>query len=542
MQPNDQAGPPATPFLSRLRAPLPVYLCLIVLAVFLPALGNGFVDWDDVQYVVSNPALRGSWLDALAFSPGYYHPLTTLTYKLEFVLFGLNPLPYHFTSLALHLAVCVSAFRLLTALGARRGTAFLAALLFGIHPVHVEPAAWISGRKELLWGLFSCWTLTFYLRFLDTRLKKYFLWSLAFFALAVLSKPFAAVLPFVILLCDRYRDRAFSFRLLAEKVPYLAIALPLITLSTGPSGFLLESGAGSFSLAWSAASAVQNAFFYAQKLLLPFSLSSLYPSQVLSWGALLLPGALLLSAFGALRLVKARDPEAGKIVFFGLGFFLVTLLPALLVSPPADRYDYLPALGLLFIYAEFLFRFYGALRGPAAEGRAPLASRLLVAAAAAHFCLLGAASAQRATVWKTSLALWEDVLEKYPLEAVAYYGRGNARAAAGEYDGSLRDFTRCLELSPLYWKALNNRARLFTDGKEFDKAIADYSAAIALNPREPRLFLNRGNAYFMKGDPARAVKDYDLALALAPGLAPAIENKRRAGAGSSGPKAAGAGF
>jgi len=285
------------------------------------------VDWDDVQYVLSNPALRGSWLDALAFSPGYYHPLTTLTYKLEFVLFGPEPFPFHFTSLALHLANCASAYWLLTALGARRGAAFLAALLFGVHPVHVEPAAWVSGRKELLWALFSSWTLIFYLRFVDTNSKKYFISSLALFLLAVLSKPFAVVLPLVLLLADHYKGRAFTAGLLLEKVPYLAIALPLLTLSTGPSGFLLEGGAGPASLLGGAASMAGNAFFYARKLLLPVRLSALYPAPGFSSGAVILPALLLLSVLAAAQLIKrppggAAGPGAGKKIFFGLGFFL----------------------------------------------------------------------------------------------------------------------------------------------------------------------------------------------------------------------------
>lgn len=514
--------------------PLPVLLCAAVFAVFFPALGNDFVNWDDAQYVLSNPALRGSWLDALAFSPGYYHPLTTLTYKLEFVLFGLNPAPYHFTNLALHLANCVSAYWLLTALGARRGAAFLAALLFGVHPVHVEPAAWVSGRKELLWALFSSWTLIFYLRFADTNSKKFFISSLALFLLAVISKPFAVVLPLALLLADHYRGRAFTPGLLLEKAPFLAIALPLLTLSTGPSGFLLEgAAAGPASLAGGAAAIAGNALFYAQKLLLPARLSALYPAAGLSAGMVILPALLLLSVLAARRLMTAppggaAGPGAGKKIFFGLGFFLVTLFPALIVSPPADRYVYLPALGLFFLYGEFVLWLYGAARGTGPEGTVSLPGRLVVLLVAAHFLALGYASARRAPVWKNSLALWEDVLKNYPGEYMGYYGRGNAFAAAGEYGKALPDFTRCLELSPRYWKALNNRARLYADTKEFDKAIADYAAAIAINPAEPRLFLNRGNAYLLKGEKARAVEDYDRALAIAPGFPPALENRKRA--------------
>ncbi len=551
MQPEDQTGEQRKPPLAERAAalmkkvPLPALLCVLVFAVFFPALGHDFVNWDDTQYVLSNPALRGSWLNALGFSPGYYHPLTTLTYKLDLVLSGLNPAAFHFTSLVLHLANCVSAFYLLTALGARRNAAFLGALFFGVHPVHVEPVAWISGRKELLWGLFSSWTLIAYLKYADTRLKRHFFYSLAFFVLAVLSKPFALGLPLLILLADYYRGRPFTFRLLLEKAPYLALALPLLTLSTSPSGFLLRTEGMTFSFSHLVLSLSQNTLFYAKKLLLPSNLSALYPPLELSRNTAAHTALLLLAVLAAFLLAKAArrpspeaalpsswpspGPGAARKTLFGLGFFLVTILPALVISPPADRYCYMPALGPFFLYAELVFWLHGFLLERAA-GRSPLPGRLLLIAVAAHFMVLGLASARRLPAWKNSLALWEDVLEKNPLEHMGYYGRSNVRVSAGDHEGALRDLTRCVELAPRNWKAFNNRGRLFTELKEFDKALADYTAAIAVNPGEPALFLSRGNTYLLKGDKARAEGDYDRALAIAPGFAPALENKRRAAA------------
>src|SRR3989339_369588 len=111
------------------KIPLPLFLCVIVLVVMSPALKNGFVDWDDVQYIISNQALRGPWSGVFTAFPGYYHPLTILTYKIEFVLFGLSPFPYHLSNVLLHLAACVSAFCMFRALGARGGSGFMGALL-----------------------------------------------------------------------------------------------------------------------------------------------------------------------------------------------------------------------------------------------------------------------------------------------------------------------------------------------------------------------------------------------------------------------------
>lgn len=515
----------------------PVLLCLLVGAVLCPVLYNGFVDWDDMQYVVANRALRGSWLDILTFFPGYYQPFTILTYKLEFVLFGLNPLPYHINNLLLHLVNCLSVFYLFKLLGARPASAFIGALLFGIHPVNVEPAAWISGRKELLWGMFSFWALIAYLRFLGAGGRRLLAYSLSFFVLAILSKPSALVFPLMILLADHYRGRVFGPRLLAEKLPYLLIAVIGFLLSSSPSGFLLGGGGAAASLLNGAACAAQNLLFYAGKLAAPLALSALYaplkPAGPGAWLALLtlatvVAGIVLLLRRGAAKTSggevpgQGTAPAAWKKLFFGLGFFLAAAIPALIISPPADRYVYVPAAGLCFLYGELAVWLYNT----ALAKRGRFCAGAIAALAAAHLLVLGGAAFSRAAVWKDSQALWSDVLVKNPLEYMGYYGRGNALRAAGQYAGALEDFARCFELNPGYWKAPANRGRTLVEMKRFDEAIADYGKAIRINPAEPQLFLNRGNAYFLKGSSALAIKDYDSALALAPGMAQAAENRR----------------
>ena len=514
-----------------------VLLCAAAFAALFPALFNGFVDWDDAQYVLLNPALRGGWLETLTFSPGYYHPLTILTYKLEFSLFSLNPLPYHFTSLALHAACGVSVYYLFAALGARPLSAFLGALLFAVHPVHVEPAAWISGRKELLWALFSFWSLIFYLRFADGRGRKLLGWSLLFFLLAALSKPAALTLPFIILLLDYYRGRAFNARLLLEKAPFLLLAPLLFALSSAPAGFLLGGGERGFSFPGAAASALQGVFFYLGKLAVPSSLSALYPAVKLhfaqAWYLLAaLAGAALLAGMALLRPDEPGSlPGWRKKTVFGLLFFLITALPGLIVSPPADRYMYVPAAGLFFLYGELAYWFFslavsraGRTDGRGAHLLAPAVALLL----AAQFLFLATTSFRRTAVWKDSLALWSDVVEKNPLDPAAYYGRGSAFGAAGLYAAAIADLSRCLEIAPANWKALSNRGRVFIEMKNPAKALSDYDAAIAVNPSSPQLYLNRGNAHLIAGNSALAVKDYDKALALAPGFAQAAENRRAA--------------
>ena len=364
------------------KIPLPLFLCVIVLVVMSPALKNGFVDWDDVQYIISNQALRGPWSGVFTAFPGYYHPLTILTYKIEFVLFGLSPFPYHLSNVLLHLAACVSAFCMFRALGARGESAFMGALLFGVHPVHVEPVAWISGRKELLWGLFAFWTIISYLKFVNTGRKRFIVGSLLFFILSALSKPFALALPFVILLTDYCLHREWNRQLLAEKAMYFMIALPLFLLSYAPSGFLLHNDTGLSGAFSGALAACKNTLFYLQKLVLPMDLSALYPQLTLSESR---AGYLCVFSLIAVSLAvlafrpgqsarpsgpaaegsadrkrrKEKNPEPFRKLVFGAGFFLAMIFPALPILVPADRYNYVPAAGLCFLYGEFTLWLYG---------------------------------------------------------------------------------------------------------------------------------------------------------------------------------------
>lgn len=516
------------------KVPPQVFLCLIILAVMFPVLKNGFVNWDDADYIIENPALRGSWLDALTCFLGYYHPLTILTYKAEFVLFGLNPFPYHLTSLVLHLIGSVSAFYLFLAFGAGKRSAFIGALLFGIHPVHVEPVAWISGRKELLWGIFSFWTFICYFRFIDTRLNKYAVCSLLFFVLAVLSKPFALVIPFAILLIDHYRARTVNAELLMEKILYLMIALPLFLLSYAPSGFLMRGESrGGFAFFSGAASSCKSVAFYVQKFILPSKLSALYPAIKVSgdpaeYVFILLAAIISVSALGwrlrrSLSLSRPsaerpavqspggdRTPGPCRKTVLGAGFFLITVFPALLLSTPADRYDYVPAAGFCFLYGELISWLYGI-----ASERAVLSlKRAFSALVIVHLFVLSAASVLRVAVWKDSMTLWNDAVNKYPLEHLPYYERGNTYAAAGEYGLALADYTRSIARFPGFWKAWNHRGAAFARMKELDKAIANYGMGLRINPSSAELFLNRSRAYALKGDYARAAEDYNRAVAL----------------------------
>lgn len=205
-------------------------LLLAVAAAFQPCLDNGFTTWDDDVYLTRNPAVSGPLVaglrDALtSFRLGSYHPLTLLSFLVEYRLFGPHPLGYHALSLLLHAATVLLVFLLLLrlcgdALGSLAGT-----LLYGVHPLRVESVAWISDRKDLLSTLCFLLALAAYLAWRRDRRHRWYALSLAATLGALLAKGSALSLPVVLLLLDWLEGRKLSLASLREKLPHAALAL-----------------------------------------------------------------------------------------------------------------------------------------------------------------------------------------------------------------------------------------------------------------------------------------------------------------------------
>src|SRR5712692_7544996 len=231
---------------------VPVLIALVTFAVFLPALQNQFVDWDDAANFLDNPHYRGlgwthlrwMWTTHL----GHWIPLTWMTLGLDYLLWGMNPLGYHLTNLLLHAANAVVFFfvvrRILTRAlpsPSERGHALavsagFAALVFAIHPLRVESVAWVTERRDVLSGLFYVLTIVMYLRACErgTRGRGWYWLSVAVFVCALLSKSMVVNLPVVLLILDVYPLRRLggdigwsseaARRVYAEKIPFVLLA------------------------------------------------------------------------------------------------------------------------------------------------------------------------------------------------------------------------------------------------------------------------------------------------------------------------------
>src|SRR5438552_5108947 len=281
----------------------PLLVALFTLAAFLPALQNQYVNWDDKDNFLDNPHYRGlgwthlrwMWTTHL----GHYIPLTWMTLGLDYLLWGMNPVGYHLTSLLLHAANAVVFFfvgcRILTlALPApsERGhalTAGFAALVFAIHPLRVESVAWVTERRDVLSGLFYLVTILLYLRACERgeRGRGWYRLSVAVFVCALLSKSMVVNLPVVLLILDVYPLRRLggavgwwsvrARRVYIEKIPFvlLAAAASTVALIAQLSHSAMIPVAHLSALGRLAVSAY-GLSFYLWKMVVPLNLSPLY--------------------------------------------------------------------------------------------------------------------------------------------------------------------------------------------------------------------------------------------------------------------------
>ncbi|HVM47769.1 MAG TPA: tetratricopeptide repeat protein [Candidatus Acidoferrum sp.] len=387
---------------------LALLLLALVLGVFLPSLGHGFVNFDDDVYVYSNAHVpHGLTRENLHWAlwtldAGFWHPLTWLSLLLDGQLYGLRPGGYHLTNLLFHAANTILLFLLWRRMtGATWRSAFVAAL-FAAHPIHVEPVAWISNRKDLLSALFWMLSQLMYVFYAEVRAPTcqttnlaansqhnapgaacqaarsaypvlpvaaqaglLYLLSLSFFLCSLMSKTMAVTLPLILLLMDWWPLKRFRLEaqhtgsgtlwfLLLEKLPFLAAAFGcgLLTMRAERGVGALQSGAA-LTLLERVANAILSYVRYLGQTLWPRDLAVYYPypHSFAPW-QVIGAGLLLLIVSGVVLWAARRQPYLP----FGWIWYVVTLLPVIgLIQvgshSHADHYTYVPLIGIFSLVA-----------------------------------------------------------------------------------------------------------------------------------------------------------------------------------------------
>jgi len=490
---------------------------LIAFLVYIPSLSNGFVNWDDPSFIYENPMFGHFDLfwALTARTVGNWHPATILSLELDHLLWGFDPFGYHLTNVILHslnsfLAGALS-YMLCRRVVERPGRAAVAimtavpALLFGLHPAHVESVAWISERKDVLCAFFFLLSVLSYISY-SSSVKKgrwYFL-SLMFFVLALMSKPMAVTLPIVLLILDFFPLERLFQRIrwaILEKVPFLLLSAgsAIITiLAQGSEGAIMPI---EFYPLWMRAlAALKTLGFYIMKAVYPAGLAPYYPltGRAEFFNLTFYASAVLVAALFIISIIALKRT---KTVLAALLFYIVTLLPVIgLVQvgsqAAADRYTYIPLIGP--------FMLIGAVMAIILE-RAWYKRRALFFAAffvfLSAFIFLAGMTVRQTAFWKDSISLWNRQIAVYPGKVPhAYNLRGLAYDEQKRYREAIEDFDMAIALDPKNAYAYNNRGNARKSLGNFRQAIGDFLKAASLAPNLPEPYVNLSVAYSEIGE------------------------------------------
>ena len=513
------------------RAGVHAALLVLVIAIYARTASYDFVYYDDPDYVTANAHVReGLTLHGLRWAltsteASNWHPLTWASHMLDVELFGLDPGAHHLVNVALHLANSCLLFELLRRMTGALGPSAAVALLFAIHPMHVESVAWVAERKDVLSAFFFFAALLAYAAWVRRRGALRYLLVTTLFALGLMAKPMLVTLPLVLLLLDFWplRRETSSVRgvvgLVAEKLPWLALSAAscVVTVVAQRAGGSLES-TYAVPLVPRVANAVVSYVRYLGKLAWPTNLTVAYPHPNLAGGTpwSVLEVAASLAAMLVLTWLAIALGRRRRYVAIGWLWYAIMLAPVIGVvqvgqQAMAERYTYLPYIGLFVILA-----WGGAelLRG--LDGR-PIV-RTAVAAAVLAACLAYADTSRRqVTSWRNTEALFRHAIAVSAPTPVVLTNLGAALAEQGQLDEAIELHHVALHLAPDDARALNNLGLALHLAGRLDEAIANYRMAVTLDPGRVSARHNLATALRDSGRLDEAIEEYRRALELDPG-------------------------
>lgn len=474
---------------SRRALILGLALALVTLVTFLPAIENGFVNFDDDLYATDSP-WTGYGLSRTgfvwAFSHYYasnYHPLTVLSHMLDSELFGLEPRGHHLVSVLLHAANAVLLFALLWRMTGSLALSAVAAALWAVHPLRVESVAWVSERKDVLSGFFGILTLGAYLRYVRRRSPGAYAAVVVSFSLGLLAKSMLVTLPFALLLLDVWPLRRLGrsprswMRCVVEKIPLMALAVAAGVATLMAQGEVITVS-DEASLGLRSANAAVCYVAYLGKTIVPFKLAVYYPfpEAIPVWKVT--AAGLLLAGLSAVALTRVRRAPYLVVGWF---WFLGTLVPVIGVlkvgnQAMADRYTYLPAIGLS-LAVTWGFEALGGKRFP----------RAMIGVAIAVIAVMAALARMQIGTWADSVTLFRHALAVTENNSIAHLNLAEGLRAAGDRWGAETHYLAALEIDPGLVEAragLGHALRVWGDPQA---ALPHLRAAIELAPRDVRI-------------------------------------------------------
>ena len=483
-------------------------------------LKSEFTNCDDEYYIINNQLLRGpDWKGIFSEQVlGNYHPLTILSYAFNYAVSGLNPFSYFLVNYLFHIVNTLLVFYFIWNIsGKNKFIAAFVALVFGVHPMHVESVAWVAERKDVLYTFFFLLSLIQYWRFLSDGKRSHFWICFIFFVLSLLSKPAAIILPLILLLLDYWKGRPITFKVIAEKIPFFLLSFLFGIITVKIQSPTAMAGLHVFTITDRLFFACYVLMIYFIRFFVPHPLSAFHPfpaSGNLGWPVLISP--LFVVAMMAILWFMRKN----KVVVFGILFYVINLLLVLQIisiglTIVSERYTYVPYIGLAFMVAMLVSRIKFVRR------------KAILAVAAIFIVGMGIISYQRTYVWRNSGTLWTDALKTYPTTPYARTNRANYLSklalrpdqkpfADSIYKVAFEDCAIALSVKPNHAPAFEYRGLMYVDRQQFKEALADANELIRLKPDSRIAYDIRATCYYKFNEPAKALADYDKCVSLKP--------------------------
>ncbi|MEO8027318.1 MAG: tetratricopeptide repeat protein [Bryobacteraceae bacterium] len=511
------------------RAPrtpdLAIYILLAVclLAVFAQVRHFDFVNYDDPDYVTANAHVQGGLtLSGLgwaltSFDYANWFPLTWISHMADVQMFGLNAGGHHFTSVLLHLLSTLLLFAALRRLTRQPWPSAFVALVFGLHPLHVESVAWVTERKDVLSAFFWMLTLWAYARYVESPRPARYALVAGSFACGLMAKPMLVTLPFVLLLLDIWPLRRLDAASFAGWKERLVEKLPLFALTAVSSvvTFLAQQRGGAvipvdtIPQATRFGNALISYLVYLIQMFWPVNLAVFYPfpAEISIWHV----GAAI-AVLAAISGFVLRGAKERPYLLVGWLWYLGTLVPVIGfvqvgLQAHADRYAYLPLVGIAIILAW----------GAADVVRARPSFEPAIVAAAVAACLACAVlTGIQTSRWANSELLFRHALAVTSDNYTAHDGLGLAFRDQGRIEEAIGEFERAIRIRPQFSGAQNNLAEaLLAVGRPQD-ALPHIEEALQLNPESVEAHNNRGAVFLRQGNAEAAVREYREAVRLDP--------------------------
>lgn len=517
-----------------------VYLLIIALVfpiVFYKLFNTGFMCWDDADYILENRYIHKFILESFfaRFYIGNYHPLTMLSFAIDWKFFGNHANWYHLENVVWHLCNTLLVFYVGRKINLNSLQAFVLAFIFAFHPLQIESVAWISERKNLLYTFFFLSSLLFYLKYKSSQKNWQLFLVYLLFVLSMLSKAAAVTLPVIFVLIDWFVFKENWLKSSRKKTVFFlfSIAFGVLNLVSQSSGKFI-SAKHDYPIIDKLGIFGYGIFHYVSKFFFPANLSVFYSypdnlKTVTIIGVLTLIGLVLVIYF----IIKHKKSD----VLFPVLFFLSNIVLVLQLIPfgdaiTADRYMYVPIIGLslLFIYVWTKFNI----------------NKYVVLIV---ICILPVLSFLRAGLWQDNIVLLKNSLKINPTSIIplnsigviymerndfknaflylnktinyspnyykGYYNRGLLNGKVEKYEDAIRDFTKTINLTN-YYKAYVGRGNSYLMIKDYSKAIADGEKSFALNKDNPRALFLLANCYDDLNQLDKAINYYNQAINLNP--------------------------